>query len=82
MAGAFGGILAWGIGHMRGVAGLSGWRYVTISLMLEIWRLTRMQMDLYHRGNTHGRSWSGRLLVRDGLASQSHVRHPGRERAR
>jgi len=29
MAGAFGGILAWGIGHMRGVAGLSGWRYVT-----------------------------------------------------
>lgn len=26
MAGAFGGILAWGIGHMRGVAGLSGWR--------------------------------------------------------
>lgn len=30
MAGAFGGILAWGIGHMRGVAGLSGWRYVTL----------------------------------------------------
>jgi hypothetical protein len=30
MAGAFGGILAWGIGHMRGVGGLSGWRYVDI----------------------------------------------------
>lgn len=27
LAGAFGGILAWGIGHMGGVAGLSGWRY-------------------------------------------------------
>lgn len=26
MAGAFGGILAWGIGHMRGIGGLSGWR--------------------------------------------------------
>ena len=29
MAGAFGGILAWGIGHMRGVSDLSSWRYVT-----------------------------------------------------
>lgn len=27
LAGAFGGILAWGIGHMRGLGGLSGWRY-------------------------------------------------------
>lgn len=25
LAGAFGGILAWGIGHMQGVSGLSGW---------------------------------------------------------
>ncbi|KAL1588749.1 hypothetical protein WHR41_02378 [Cladosporium halotolerans] len=30
MAGAFGGILAWGIGHMRGIGGLSGWRWIFI----------------------------------------------------
>jgi hypothetical protein len=29
LAGAFGGILAYGIGFMRGVAGLSGWRWVS-----------------------------------------------------
>ncbi|KAJ5083185.1 hypothetical protein N7456_012612 [Penicillium angulare] len=30
LAGAFGGILAWGIGHMRGVGGYSGWRWIFI----------------------------------------------------
>ncbi|KAK8233864.1 major facilitator superfamily domain-containing protein [Phyllosticta capitalensis] len=28
LAGAFGGILAWGIGHMAGVAGQKGWRWI------------------------------------------------------
>ncbi|OCK74042.1 MFS transporter [Lepidopterella palustris CBS 459.81] len=30
LAGAFGGILAWGIAHMRGVGGLNGWRWIFI----------------------------------------------------
>ncbi|KAA8651314.1 uncharacterized protein ATNIH1004_000195 [Aspergillus tanneri] len=30
LAGAFGGILAWGIGHMRGVGGYNGWRWIFI----------------------------------------------------
>ncbi|KFY08685.1 hypothetical protein V492_06007 [Pseudogymnoascus sp. VKM F-4246] len=30
LAGAFGGILAYGIGHMRGVAGLNGWNWIFI----------------------------------------------------
>ena len=29
-AGAFGGVLAWGIAHMRGVGGLNGWRWIFI----------------------------------------------------
>lgn len=28
LAGAFGGILAWGIAHMDGVGGLGGWRWM------------------------------------------------------
>ncbi|GES62121.1 MFS transporter [Aspergillus terreus] len=30
LAGAFGGVLAWGIAHMRGVGGYSGWRWIFI----------------------------------------------------
>ncbi|PWY81095.1 MFS transporter [Aspergillus eucalypticola CBS 122712] len=30
LAGAFGGILAWGIAHMNGVGGYSGWRWIFI----------------------------------------------------
>ncbi|KAL8715207.1 MAG: hypothetical protein Q9220_001165 [cf. Caloplaca sp. 1 TL-2023] len=30
LAGAFGGALAWGIAHMNGVGGLSGWRWIFI----------------------------------------------------
>ncbi|KAJ5159419.1 uncharacterized protein N7482_006423 [Penicillium canariense] len=30
LAGAFGGILAWGIGHMGGVGGYGGWRWIFI----------------------------------------------------
>lgn len=30
LAGAFGGILAWGIAHMRGVGGYAGWRWIFI----------------------------------------------------
>ncbi|KAG8533029.1 uncharacterized protein KY384_001812 [Bacidia gigantensis] len=30
LAGAFGGILAWGIAHMKGVGGLNGWRWIFI----------------------------------------------------
>jgi MFS family permease len=30
LAGAFGGILAWGISHMRGVGGYAGWRWIFI----------------------------------------------------
>lgn len=30
LAGAFGGALAWGIAHMKGVAGLDGWRWIFI----------------------------------------------------
>ncbi|KAJ5674360.1 uncharacterized protein N7477_004294 [Penicillium maclennaniae] len=30
LAGAFGGVLAWGIAHMKGVAGLNGWRWIFI----------------------------------------------------
>ena len=31
LAGAFGGVLAWGIAHMRGVADLAGWRWIFVS---------------------------------------------------
>ena len=34
LAGAFGGILAWGIAHMRGVGGYSGWRWIFILVCL------------------------------------------------
>ncbi|KAF6822931.1 major facilitator superfamily transporter [Colletotrichum plurivorum] len=30
LAGAFGGILAWGIGHMRGIVWVNGWRWIFI----------------------------------------------------
>lgn len=30
LAGAFGGALAWGIAHMKGVAGLDGWKWIFI----------------------------------------------------
>lgn len=30
LAGAFGGILAWGIAHMKGVGGYAGWRWIFI----------------------------------------------------
>jgi MFS family permease len=30
VAGAFGGVLAWGIAHMRGVGGYAGWRWIFI----------------------------------------------------
>lgn len=30
LAGAFGGILAWAIAHMRGIRGLGGWRWIFI----------------------------------------------------
>lgn len=30
LAGAFGGILAWGIAHMRNVGGYAGWRWIFI----------------------------------------------------
>lgn len=30
LAGAFGGVLAWGIAHMRGTAGLNGWAWIFI----------------------------------------------------
>lgn len=30
LAGAFGGILAWGIAHMHGVGGYNGWRWIFI----------------------------------------------------
>ncbi|KAL1969183.1 hypothetical protein VTN77DRAFT_437 [Rasamsonia byssochlamydoides] len=30
LAGAFGGVLAWGIGHMKGVGGYNGWRWIFI----------------------------------------------------
>lgn len=30
LAGAFGGILAWGIAHMKGVGGYNGWRWIFI----------------------------------------------------
>ncbi|KAB8232409.1 allantoate permease family MFS transporter [Aspergillus alliaceus] len=30
LAGAFGGVLAWGIAHMRGIGGYNGWRWIFI----------------------------------------------------
>jgi hypothetical protein len=35
LAGAFGGILAWGIAHMRGVGGYNGWRWIFILVYIE-----------------------------------------------
>lgn len=46
LAGAFGGILAYGIGHMRGLAGLSGW---VGSPSASGAVLTLAEVDLYHR---------------------------------
>jgi MFS family permease len=34
LAGAFGGILAWGIAHMRNVGGYAGWRWIFILVIL------------------------------------------------
>jgi MFS family permease len=34
LAGAFGGILAWGIAHMRHVGGYNGWRWIFILVTL------------------------------------------------
>lgn len=35
LAGAFGGILAWGIAHMKGVGGYNGWRWIFILVCRE-----------------------------------------------
>ncbi len=35
LAGAFGGILAWGIAHMKGVGGYNGWRWIFILVRLQ-----------------------------------------------
>jgi MFS family permease len=85
LAGAFGGILAYGIGHMRGVGGYNGWRWVrsdpsmnATDASFEVWLLTydadfhpRRPVDLY-RG-------CGSLLVRCRLAEQGEVRYRRRE---
>jgi hypothetical protein len=39
LAGAFGGILAYGIGFMRGTAGLNGWAWIFIIVRLTLPRL-------------------------------------------
>jgi MFS family permease len=39
LAGAFGGILAFGIAHMRGVAGLNGWNWIFILVSCCFWYL-------------------------------------------
>src|SRR5690242_9109553 len=38
LAGAFGGILAWGIGHMRGVGNYAGWRWIFILVRIFVLR--------------------------------------------
>ena len=45
LAGAFGGILAYGIGHMRGLAGLAGWVRCTTCLSTREQRLTLIHSD-------------------------------------
>jgi MFS family permease len=41
LAGAFGGILAWGIAHMEGVGGYKGWRWIFI-LVCSIMKIASM----------------------------------------
>jgi MFS family permease len=36
LAGAFGGILAWGIAHMRNVGGYAGWRWIFILVRMPV----------------------------------------------
>jgi MFS family permease len=36
LAGAFGGILAWGIAHMRGTGGYNGWRWIFILVCFQL----------------------------------------------
>lgn len=61
IAGSVGGLLAYGIGFMDGLAGYSGWRCESSTYSRWHRRLTHSR-DLHHRRHTHDHS-SRRLLV-------------------
>ena len=60
LAGAFGGILAWGISHMRGVGNYSGWRwiFILVRILLANARISKTNKAAgrlaYHRGCSSG----------------------------
>lgn len=72
LAGAFGGILAYGIGFMRNVADLAGWYVITLLVTFEPILRTSQEMDLHHRGNTDSRCCARFLLVCKSLKGRSH----------
>lgn len=68
MAGAFSGLLAYGIVRMDGVAGYEGWRWVRcLSQMMQSNRL-HLCVDLYPRRSSFGSRWNRLFLAADRLA--------------
>lgn len=66
LAGAFGGTLAYGIGHMAGVVWETGWRWIFI-LVREVpstWSLVGAKLTTVTGGNRDGSRGGRRLLVR------------------
>lgn len=62
IAGALGGLLAFGIGNMDGIQGMSGWRVSVDSNVSHNKGLNNNTVDHDHRGHSHGYTWSCHLL--------------------
>lgn len=63
IAGAFSGLLAFGIANMDGVGGYEGWRWVNIPLRPTLQALLIRFPDLHPRGNRFSRGWCRVLLA-------------------
>lgn len=62
LAGAFGGILAWGIAHMRNVGGYNGWRWIFILVRPSTFHAACQAYNLIG-GSTHHCHCHRRVLV-------------------
>lgn len=83
LAGAFGGILAWGIGHMRGVGNYAGWRWIFILVRENgIQNLDHMGTDKHTGGFTYDRGRIRCVLVHQQLPGHCFLVVEGRTRLR
>lgn len=62
IAGALGGLLAFGIGHMDGIQGMSGWRVSSHEKALQERILNKNTVDHDNRGNSYCVAWNCYLL--------------------